>query len=285
MPSLSVIVPYRGNDSNIEKTLLSLLENRPHDAEILVVHDGSYRDPYDLGDEVLFVEAAAGASSVDLWNEGIMAACAPIVHTLVDGIAVLPGWTDLACELFAQDSIAASAVGLKYRSSSTYGIATHALDTPARLRKRHVFSLSADAPVSAPQISCGFYRKSVLLDLEGFRGTNMAEAELEMAYAFDTLGLECVVDDTTEVLVEAVPTEIGSRQLAMIAVDYGILRNGTISGISEALSAALVNPQGAISWSLGIVSAKYGQHQARITLARERRKERLQPHNFGKRAA
>ena len=51
VPRLSIIIPHR-NDQLLEETILSVLENRPRDCEIIVAHDGSYCDPYQLVDEV-----------------------------------------------------------------------------------------------------------------------------------------------------------------------------------------------------------------------------------------
>ena len=79
MPRLSIIVPHRHDDQRLEATILSLLENRPRDCEVIVAHDGSYLDPYQLSDEVIYVQEEQGASVVELLNAGLMAACSPIV--------------------------------------------------------------------------------------------------------------------------------------------------------------------------------------------------------------
>ena len=79
MPRLSIIVPHRHQDSRLEATLLSLLENRPDDSEIIVVHDGSYGDPYKLVDEVIFIEEERSSNTLKLLNAGVMAACSPAI--------------------------------------------------------------------------------------------------------------------------------------------------------------------------------------------------------------
>ena len=71
MPRLSIIIPHRNNDQRLEETILSVLENRPRDCEVIVVHDGSYRDPYDLGDEVVYVQEEPNSSAVELLNAGL----------------------------------------------------------------------------------------------------------------------------------------------------------------------------------------------------------------------
>ncbi len=44
-PRLSIIVPYCRDEAAFETTLVSVLENRPNQCEVLVPHDGSYQDP------------------------------------------------------------------------------------------------------------------------------------------------------------------------------------------------------------------------------------------------
>ena len=66
MPRLSIIVPHRQDDQQLEATILSVLENRPRDCEVIVVHDGSYLDPYQLSDELIYVQEEQGASLTEL---------------------------------------------------------------------------------------------------------------------------------------------------------------------------------------------------------------------------
>ena len=61
MPRLSIVIPVLGNVEGLEDTLVSVLENRPVDCQIVVVLNRPYDDPYDLKDEVCFVEAPPGA--------------------------------------------------------------------------------------------------------------------------------------------------------------------------------------------------------------------------------
>ena len=64
MPTLSIIIPASGSESRWERTLVSVLQNRPEDTEILVVVPGRYNDPYQLREEVRFVEVGRRASLV-----------------------------------------------------------------------------------------------------------------------------------------------------------------------------------------------------------------------------
>ena len=47
----------------LESTLVSVLENRPRDCEVIVVSNRKYDDPYSLAGEVTFIEADRRSSS------------------------------------------------------------------------------------------------------------------------------------------------------------------------------------------------------------------------------
>jgi hypothetical protein len=79
---LSIIIPVLGNLKRLEDTLVSVLENRPANCQVVVVLNQPYDDPYDLKAEVTFVQAVAGAGLVESVNRGLEAAEAPIVHLL-----------------------------------------------------------------------------------------------------------------------------------------------------------------------------------------------------------
>ena len=63
MTRLSIIIPVLGHSTRLDDTLVSVLENRPANCEIIVVHTEPYDDPYDLAGEVRFLEARAGPSA------------------------------------------------------------------------------------------------------------------------------------------------------------------------------------------------------------------------------
>ena len=55
VPRLAIVISAIGSIESLEGTLVSVLENRPADCEILVVLNRPYSDPYDLQGEVRFV--------------------------------------------------------------------------------------------------------------------------------------------------------------------------------------------------------------------------------------
>lgn len=105
---LSILIPFRGATAPLEETLLSVLENRPADCEILVGLCQPYDDPYGLADELTFVDLA-GLSTADALNALVRHAQAPVVHVLSCGVTVCEGWTEPALAAFRALPVAAVA--------------------------------------------------------------------------------------------------------------------------------------------------------------------------------
>jgi hypothetical protein len=99
IPQLSIVVPIERDLAGFESTLISVLENQPVGCEVLVPHDGSYDDPFDLCEEVRFV-VAESTRLVDLVGAAARQARGRYVHILGNGIRATCGWTDDALEHF-----------------------------------------------------------------------------------------------------------------------------------------------------------------------------------------
>src|SRR5437016_2690011 len=67
---LSIVIPVLGNAADLERTLVSVLSNRPRGCEILAVTNTPYPDPYNLSGEVRFLEAGRKAGFVECANLG-----------------------------------------------------------------------------------------------------------------------------------------------------------------------------------------------------------------------
>src|SRR5437773_6639777 len=85
VPRLSIIIPCLGGAAEFDATLVSVLQNRPTDCEVLVLHTEPYDDPYSLGDEVRFIESHAG-SLVELLNIGVEQASGEVLHIVGCGL-------------------------------------------------------------------------------------------------------------------------------------------------------------------------------------------------------
>ena len=58
-PRLSIVIPA-ADTAALEETLVSVLENRPADCEIIAALAVPYADPWNIGEEVRFMQAPPG---------------------------------------------------------------------------------------------------------------------------------------------------------------------------------------------------------------------------------
>jgi hypothetical protein len=106
-PALSIVIPAPGDAAALEATLVSVLENRPDDSEVVVATGFDYADPWSIASEVRFVPAPPGSGLAACANVGIAASAAAAVHVLAAGWRATPGWTDGPRELLAADDVTA----------------------------------------------------------------------------------------------------------------------------------------------------------------------------------
>jgi hypothetical protein len=184
----------------MEDTLASVLENRPNDCEVIVVLNHGYDDPYDLKDEVRFVEAPPGSRLVERVNLGFAVSRAPLVHLLCCGVLVDEGWVDVALERFRESAVAAVipwvveagdperivAAGSTYQSWGRI----------RRLARR--FSQRKKPPEDVlvdPVCPVAFYRKAPLATLGWFSDrAGQWLAGVDMSLALRRIGLRCVLE-------------------------------------------------------------------------------------------
>lgn len=185
MPRLSIVIPaYRGNDS-LESGLVSVLENRPDDCEVLVVNACGYSDPYALADEVRFVPASSG-DQVAAVNAAVSEARGDILHILDAGTLVESGWTDAAVAAMAERQVGCVAPLILSGNNSidSAGLEYHA--SGAVIRRAHGEGL-AKAPaaglVSGAPWGAAFYRRQALL------GVGMFDPSMGVAAAGIEVGL------------------------------------------------------------------------------------------------
>ena len=181
MNTLSIVIPATGSQAEIDDTLLSILENRPSDCEILLVHDPSYVDPYDLQDEVRFVEFEGSgkvpdsARRLEFLNAGFQQCQGDIIHTLVPGLTVGSDWCESALQMFDDTNIGSVApyVIAKKNRLTIQGIAYHSG------RGKRIIT-NDKQPVVAPLLGTGFYRASCMQFMRGFEVRFGPYADIEL---------------------------------------------------------------------------------------------------------
>ena len=291
MPRLSIIIPLRGAAEPFEATLASVLQNLPPACEVLVPHAGPYHDPYDLADEVRFIEQPADATVVDLLNAGVAESAAEILHVLASGVEVVEGWTNAAVEHFDDPEVAAVSPlildaadknrivtkGVNYGSGGRRRIC----GAKAVLRERSTRRVR----VAGPTLAAGFYRTATLDALGGFeRAVGDELADIDVALSFQAIGQRCVFEPQSRLHSPPLAVPTGSfgagrraeRLFLRHAPQRGWLWSLLLHPFVVAASAIgdLPHP-GAATQLLGRATAcfEFGRHRAyreQLTAARER---------------
>lgn len=260
---LSIIVLHQDDDAKLESTLLSLLENRNEKHhEIILVHDGSYRDPYNLSDdEIRIIQASDRDGRMDQINKAVAIARSPNVQILFPGIKVESNWCDEALELLASPEIAC--VGSPCKADSENRI-IYGLDQQALPHRR--FAQKQNARV-AP-ILCGTIFKKRTLQLVGGLNSLLPRegAEVELQLLFAAMELETCI--ATKSLLSGprrtiegldIGYETG-RQCGQIACAFGLVEGSGVEIDSLAkqlshLAGGLMSPKTVaerLGWVMGI---------------------------------
>ncbi len=215
MLRLSIVIPVVGNSKQLDDTLVSVLENRPANCEVLVVHNEPYNDPYELAGEVQFIQAEREAGFAECLNLGLAACQAPVVHVLTCGVTVRAGWADAALCHFRNAEIGGVAALVLHRTDNQKAVST-GLDY--RADKQKVVSAGIDYRAEgsvlrvgqgetaetivadqddfhAPDTLAAFYRTSAVQAVGGFpTWTHGALAAVDVAMSLRHAGFRCVVE-------------------------------------------------------------------------------------------
>ena len=205
MSRFSIVIPVtRGNRQpnqihRFEDTLASVLRSRPRQAQIIVVHDGSYEDPHGLGSEIDWVVETSSnlASQFDL---GVSASRGDLIVLIRPGVELDEGWDSSFEEAF-EDPQVGSLTPLIVPSSrpgriAAAGVVTNAagtrrlLGSQQRLSDRSLQSLKPLGPSSHLAV----YRRAILTAI-GRWGclTDDVYLDVEIALSLRTLGFSNVL--------------------------------------------------------------------------------------------
>lgn len=205
-PTLSIVVPTVNDTAALEETLVSILENRPADCEIIVPLACRYDDPWNIGDEVRFVAVPPHSSFTGCVNLGIASSRGRIIHVLAAGWRATAGWAEAALDRFAESdrqgesllAVAPLAVasdnpsrpiqaGVRLTSGGrrvavTAGRNRIRLDDPTC----DISGLTPDGP----QLEAGFWRADVFAAVAGGFATACGDGwcDVDMAVAVESMG-------------------------------------------------------------------------------------------------
>jgi hypothetical protein len=207
---LSIVIPVLGDQKLLDDTLVSVLENRPANCELLVVHNEPYSDPYELAGEVQFIEAPRGAGLAECLNLGLAASRAPVIHLLSCGVEVCAGWAGAAIRHFRDPEIAAVTPLLLHRDNLetvvSAGLGYRAEGIAWRLGQGRTPEQVAEEPddLCGPDALAAFYRRSAIDSVGGFASSSVGTlAAVDMALSLQRAGFRCVVEPKCLARVDA----------------------------------------------------------------------------------
>lgn len=206
-PELSIVVPAPADVRSLEETLVSVLEHRPTDAEVVVALGCDYADPWNISEEVRFVQAPPGSSLTACTNIGVAAAKGRCVHVLAAGWRATDGWTEGPLAHFDRGGVAAVvplvvtdenrvvAAGVRTTRGGRRIAVGGSSGSAANL------DASRTARPSAPLLEAGFWSADLLAATAGFPtecGDWLADAD--MAAALACCGGEVVLEPDSRVI-------------------------------------------------------------------------------------
>lgn len=201
MARFTVIIPLLGNNSSFEETLASALRYRPDSTQVIVVHDGSYNDPYGLGKEVDFVESVhrrSASTLIEMFNEGITVARGSIVAFLRPSVQLTNDWDQAVEQAFADPVVACVAPAMVSSQQGGDRLVTAGVDYGANFARQLVGTHQRLAgshrqlfPLG-PTSWGGFYRRSFLTALGSCdEQLDSNYLDLDLALGFQSLQFRC----------------------------------------------------------------------------------------------
>jgi hypothetical protein len=207
VPALSIIIPATADVPSLETTLVSVLENRPRQCEVVVALAHAYDDPYALAGEVRFIDAGPGAT----WTECVSAALAQtageVVHVLASGARVEPEWVEAAQARFRNARVAAVAPLVVRAGEPAHGALVGV--ALSRGGQRRLVQVGPNRPAVhaavGPLNMAAFYRRAALNRLGPLSAAVDAAADVDVAAGLARLGFLAAFEPRSRVTAPAQP--------------------------------------------------------------------------------
>jgi cellulose synthase/poly-beta-1,6-N-acetylglucosamine synthase-like glycosyltransferase len=256
VPRLSIIIPFSGGPEYLENTLVSVLQNRPGDCEVLVVHHGAYDDPYQLQDEVRFVEVSRTTDVIGAMNAGFEAAQGELLHVLECGAEVEEGWADAALRNFDDPQVGAvSPLVLRSTDGGRMALAGVGYQIAGK-RQTCAAAATNESPqppaanVVGPSLIAAFYRREAVTRCGGFSASVGEElTDVDFALSLQDAGYRCVFESGSRVsTVQPYRTGISQFRAGRFeellfwrhAAEIGLLRSLALHGLLLTVEGASV---------------------------------------------
>lgn len=218
---LTVVIPAV-DAASFEETLVSVLEHRPDDCEVVAALGMPYDDPWNIGEEVTLVTAPRGSGLVGCVAAGMEAAAGDVIHVLAAGWKATAGWTDAAVRHFTRGDVAAvvplAVADADHDQPVSAGVRrTRSGRSLTVVPRRTATGITTSRLPDAPGLEAGFWRGELLRDVGFSRACGDALAAADMAAAVTALGADVVFEAESRVIAGPMPRREGSFRAGLTA--------------------------------------------------------------------
>lgn len=230
MPRLSLIVPFQCDSQALENTLVSVLELRSPDDELLVVHRGEYQDPYGLqGNEAKVLETPASSSLAEQLNIAVQNATGDVLQVVLPGAVLEHDWCIDALAAFDELDVDIIALGVSGSGTSSLQYGFEADVIPQRR------ATGEASKIAGPLLAGTMIRRSAIQCLGGWNTKIPGDLiDFELCLMAKVLGLQIgVVEDSSVTCDE-------SRSMVLSHYELGRSIGQLACAFSEISDSAIV---------------------------------------------
>jgi len=261
VPRLSLIVPFQCDSQALENTLVSVLELRSPDDELLIVHRGEYQDPYGLqGNEAKVLETPASTSLAEQLNIAVQNATGDVLQVVLPGTVLEPDWCVDALAAFDELDVDMIALGVSGSDANSLQYGFEADLIPQRR------ATGEASKIAGPLLAGTMIRRSAIECLGGWNTKIPGDLiDFELCLMAKLLGLQVGVVEGSSVTCDESRSMVLShyelgRSIGQLACAFSEISNSAI--VIEPLvrrlghlASGLVSPKLAaerLGWVLGV---------------------------------
>ena len=230
MPRLSLIVPFQCDSQALENTLVSVLELRSQDDELLIVHRGEYQDPYGLqGNEAKVLETPASTSLAEQLNIAVQNATGDVLQVVLPGTVLEHDWCVDALAAFDELDVDMIALGVSGSGANSLQYGFEADLIPQRR------ATGEASKIAGPLLAGTMIRRSAIECLGGWNTKIPGDLiDFELCLMAKLLGLQVGVVEGSSVTCDE------SRSMVLSHYELGRSIGQLACAFSEISDSAIV---------------------------------------------
>lgn len=230
MPRLSLIVPFQCDSQALENTLVSVLELRSPDDELLIVHRGEYQDPYGLqGNEAKVLETPASTSLAEQLNIAVQNATGDVLQVVLPGTVLEHDWCVDALAAFDELDVDMIALGVSGSGANSLQYGFEAELIPQRR------ATGEASKIAGPLLAGTMIRRSAIECLGGWNTKIPGDLiDFELCLMAKLLGLQVGVVEGSSVTCDE------SRSMVLSHYELGRSIGQLACAFSEISDSAIV---------------------------------------------